>query len=86
MAKFNSFKDGFDALQRNATSLRTQTEPNIDELLPLVQESIEAYNVCKERINAVELALKEALSETAVGDRTRNDIDDPSGPSPQSHG
>lgn len=63
MDKNTSFKEAFTTLQRNASTLRTQQEPNIDELLPMVQQSIAAYNVCKERINAVELALQEALGE-----------------------
>jgi exodeoxyribonuclease VII small subunit len=78
MAEFTSFKDGFEALKRNAESLRAQTEPNIDELLPMVQESIKAYGVCKERINAVEIALKEALGESTDNDTARTDpVDTP---------
>lgn len=67
-----TFKDAFGVLQRNANALRTQTEPNIDELLPMVKESIEAYNVCRDRINAVEAALQAALGEKTDGFRDGN--------------
>jgi exodeoxyribonuclease VII small subunit len=78
MTEFTSFKDGFEALKRNAESLRAQSEPDIDQLLPIVEESIKAYGVCKERINAVEIALKEALGESTDNDSARSDpVDTP---------
>jgi len=48
-------------LQRHAAALRQQDEPNIDDLLNIVNESVAAYKVCKQRIDAVEKALEEAL-------------------------
>jgi exodeoxyribonuclease VII small subunit len=45
-----------------------QAEPNIDDLLTIVTESVGAYKVCKERIDAVEKALEEALAEPGGGD------------------
>jgi len=56
-----SFKSAYGTLQRHAASLRDQSEPNIDDLLKIVTESVEAYQVCKQRIEAVESALKAAL-------------------------
>ncbi len=50
----NSFREAFGVLQRHSESLRNQREPNIDDLLTIVTESVTAYNVCKERIDAVE--------------------------------
>lgn len=58
-----SFRQAFAILQRNAETLRAQREPNIDDLLAIVQDSVAAYRVCTERIDAVEAALKEALGE-----------------------
>ena len=58
-----TFKEAFGILQRNAETLRNQREPNIDDLLELVQGSVAAYKVCSERIDAVEAALKEALGD-----------------------
>ncbi len=57
-----TFKEGYAVLSRHAETLRNQQEPNIDDLLMIVTQSVEAYKVCKERIDAVEAALKTALS------------------------
>jgi exodeoxyribonuclease VII small subunit len=64
-----TFKEAFGILQRNAETLRNQREPNIDDLLEIVQDSVAAYKVCSERIDAVEAALKEALGADNAGDR-----------------
>jgi exodeoxyribonuclease VII small subunit len=61
-----SFKEAYGVLSRHAQTLRNQQEPNIDDLLTIVTESVEAYKVCKERIDAVEAALDQALSDPAV--------------------
>ena len=57
-----TFKEAYDVLQAHAETLRNQTEPNIDDLLSIVEESVNAYKVCKERIDAVEKALEQALT------------------------
>lgn len=62
-----SFKEAYGVLQKHAETLRDQDEPNIDDLLTIVTESVEAYKVCKERIDAVEAALKAALDGAGVG-------------------
>lgn len=56
-----TFRDAYEVLQRHAETLRTQDEPNIDDLLDIVNESVDAYKVCRQRIDAVEKALEEAL-------------------------
>jgi exodeoxyribonuclease VII small subunit len=61
-----SFKEAYGVLNRHAQTLRNQQEPNIDELLGIVTESVAAYKVCKERIDAVEAALEQALADPAV--------------------
>ena len=61
-----TFKEAYGVLQSHAETLRVQQEPNIDDLLKIVTESVDAFNVCKERIDAVEKALEKALSDTAV--------------------
>ena len=67
-----TFKEAFGILQRNAETLRNQREPNIDDLLDIVQGSVAAYKVCTTRIDAVEAALKEALAaDSAEGPRDR---------------
>ena len=63
----NTFKEAFGVLSRHAQTLRTQQEPNIDDLLTIVEESVSAYKVCTARISAVEAALQKALSEPGLG-------------------
>jgi exodeoxyribonuclease VII small subunit len=61
-----SFKDAYGVLQRHSEALRNQREPNIDDLLTIVTESVEAYKVCTSRIDAVEQALEQALGGTGL--------------------
>lgn len=63
----NTFKEAFGVLSKHAQTLRTQQEPNIDDLLTIVEESVSAYKVCTARISAVEAALQKALSEPGLG-------------------
>jgi exodeoxyribonuclease VII small subunit len=60
------FRDAYGVLQRHAETLRNQQEPNIDDLLNIVTESVGAYKVCKDRIDAVEKALEQALGNVGV--------------------
>ena len=81
-----SFKQAYGVLQQHAETLRRQSEPNIDDLLRIVNESVEAYAVCKSRIDAVERALEKTLASSGVaaGDpggrdaRTPTDGNEPS--------
>ena len=61
-ATMTTFKESYGVLQRHAQTLRDQHEPNIDDLLTIVTESVGAYKVCQARIDAVEKALEKALS------------------------
>ena len=61
MTTKSTFKDAYGVLQRHAETLRNQREPNIDDLLTIVTESVDAYKVCQVRIAAVEKALEQAL-------------------------
>ena len=67
-----SFKEAYGLLQGHAETLRNQTEPNIDDLLSIVQESVGAYRVCKERIDAVEKALEKALTDVGADAAARS--------------
>ncbi len=59
------FKQSYAVLQQHAVALRKQSnEPNIDDLLAIVQESMNAYEVCQTRINAVEKALNHVLGQS----------------------
>ncbi len=61
----HSFKESYGVLQQHAQTLREQTEPNLDDLLQIVEESVAAYKNCQARIDAVEKALDKALGTTA---------------------
>lgn len=61
-----TFKEAYGVLQQHAQTLRDQQEPNIDDLLTIVTESVAAYKTCQERIDAVEKALEKALSDTGA--------------------
>jgi exodeoxyribonuclease VII small subunit len=61
-----TFKEAYGVLQHHAQTLREQQEPNIDDLLGIVTESVNAYKVCKDRIDAVEKALEKALGDTGA--------------------
>ena len=56
-----TFREAWGVLQKHAQTLRNQNEPNIDDLLGIVTESVQAYKVCQSRVEAVERALEEAL-------------------------
>lgn len=58
-----TFKAAYDLLKNNAADLQQQQEPDIDNLMTTVEESITAYRVCEERIFAVQTALDEAFSQ-----------------------
>ena len=66
MITTDNFRDSYAVLQRHAETLRNETDPNIDDLLKIVTESVEAYTVCKQRIDAVDEALKAALAGSGV--------------------
>jgi len=63
--KAKTFKDAYGILQRHALTLREQDEPHIDDLLRLVTESVSAYQLCQQRLDAVERALEKTLGSTA---------------------
>lgn len=58
-----TFKEGYKILKRNAELLEDQQEPDIDNLMKLVEESMQAYKACKSRVDAVQAALNETFKE-----------------------
>lgn len=58
-----SFKQGYDILKRNAELLESQEEPDIDNLMKIVKESMDAFKVCKSRVDSVQQALNETFKE-----------------------
>ena len=58
-----SFKQGYEILKKNAELLESQEEPDIDNLMAIVEESMTAYKACKSRIEAVQQALNDPFKE-----------------------
>jgi exodeoxyribonuclease VII small subunit len=77
-----TFKEAYGVLNRHAQALRNQQEPNIDDLLGIVTESVDAYKVCKQRIDAVEAALEQALADPVVASSAANAGEDDATPRP----
>lgn len=61
-----TFKEAYGVLQQHAQTLRNQQEPNIDDLLSIVTESVDAFKTCQQRIEAVEKALEKALGDAGT--------------------
>lgn len=57
-----SFADAYRILKNNADRLEYNEEVDIDNLVQIVDESIQAYKYCQARIDAVEAALNQALN------------------------
>ncbi|WP_194726645.1 exodeoxyribonuclease VII small subunit [Noviherbaspirillum malthae] len=66
MSDINGFNAAYKILQANAEKLRRQDDLDIDSLVPIVEESAKAYQVCKDRIAAVRAALQEHLKEESA--------------------
>lgn len=58
-----SFKEGYEVLKRNAELLESQQEPDIDNLMKIVEESMDAYKACKTRVEAVQQALNDTFKD-----------------------
>jgi exodeoxyribonuclease VII small subunit len=70
-----TFREASGTLKKHADTLRNQQEPNIDDLLNIVQESVEAFKICQQRINDVEAALQAALGDNPLeGNDDEDDV------------
>ncbi len=58
-----TFKEGYEILKKNAELLELQEQPDIDNLMKIVEESMIAYKACKTRVEAVQQALNETFKE-----------------------
>ncbi len=67
MSEEKTFREAYATLQKHAQTLRSQQEPDIDNLTTIVTESVDAYKICKQRIDAVEKALEQALGNAQIG-------------------
>lgn len=62
MSQPETFKENYATLEKIAQRLAQDENIDIDELVPLVDHATQAYQVCKERLDAVEKALQERLN------------------------
>lgn len=53
----DSYQENYQKLKKIAETMREQQEPDIDQLVELVNQASEAYKKCQARIEAVEKAL-----------------------------
>ena len=66
-----SFNKNYEVLRNIANQLSSQEHsevPDIDNLLPMVEEATAAYRACQSRLKAVEEALRQ-LQEDQEGER-----------------
>lgn len=54
-----TFKTNYDNLKSIAEKMRTQQEPDIDQLIPQVDSALASYKVCKDRLDTVKKMLDE---------------------------
>ena len=48
-----TFKTHYDNLRTIAEKMRSQQEPDIDQLIPMVDSALGSYKICKERLDNV---------------------------------
>lgn len=58
-----TFKEGYEILKKNTELLESQEEPDIDNLMKIVEESMTAYKACKSRVDAVQQALNDTFKD-----------------------
>lgn len=63
-----TFKAAYAILKTNAAELQQQDEPDIDNLMTTIEDSIAAFRVCESRIHAVQQALDAAFADQATTD------------------
>ena len=61
MNNSESFSQNYQILQTIAQKLSQSGEVDIDELVPMVDQATQAYQLCKSRLDAVEEALSQRL-------------------------
>lgn len=56
-----SYNEAYRQLKSGVEQLRRTDIANMDDLVPLVEQTTVAYQVCKKRLDAVEALIKDAL-------------------------
>lgn len=57
----NEFTKNYEILKTIAETLRNQREPNVDQLIPMLEQATQAYKSCKNRLESVQQALQTYL-------------------------
>ena len=65
MSNSQDYAQNYQKLEQIATQLSRQERIDIDKLLPMIDEAMAAYELCKSRIEQVEMLLQSRL-QTAV--------------------
>ena len=58
-----TFKENYATLKRISEAMRNQQDPDIDAIIPQVDEATKAYQNCKARLESVKKLLGEKLPE-----------------------
>lgn len=61
MSSNQSYAENYQKLEQIATQLSRQDRVDIDQLLPMIDEAMAAYTLCKSRIEQVETLLQSRL-------------------------
>lgn len=65
----SSFNENYKVLKDTADWLSKQDDPDIDQLVPRVEEAMQAYQACKDRLDKVKETLGKYL-QPADGEKT----------------
>lgn len=63
MSDNQTYSEAYQKLRAGVDQLRRTDIANMDELVPLVEQTTAAYQVCKKRLDAVEKLVKGTLSQ-----------------------
>ena len=74
MSNSQHYADNYQKLEQIATQLSRQERIDIDQLLPMIDEAMAAYQLCKSRIEQVETLLASRL-QTAVNSASKSEVE-----------
>src|SRR3954463_5788663 len=87
-----SFNKSYQVLKQTADWLSGQKEPDIDQLVPKVEKAMQAYSICKDRLDKVQATLGRYFQrdgipgDTEVGTNGDGAARKPTSPSPAADG